>query len=421
MEELLSSQCMFYSLCRDFSFFVQIRIELDQPVNLEALRRALAPAIARYPYFQVKLIRRGEKLCLVRNHKPFLLYDDVFAPTLEPDKNNDYLLRVSAAGNLLNLCICHALGDGRGIFPLIKTLLHYYWLENFGRAPGIPDVRLAGDGPTEEECQDPYRKLANEKIPPAAPQNMPGTFFHVPQVPDPAGRKYSCRFSTSRDDLMKRVRQAGGSPNAWIAQLLSEVIAAEHPERKEDIGAGVIMDLRPALQVKTSHHCLVSMIPLSYEAGLAQPEKQRTAWYRQQILRGSTLSERQKHTESSRQFSHLLKTLPTMQERITTSRTALNRGSSYVSFTVSYIGQEDLGEANEHIRFLDVLSDVQVPTISTAIISFGPRFFFNLNQNFADERYALGLLRRLTAAGISCADYQRIVVPPVPFIDLEKL
>ena len=421
MEELWSSQGMFYALRRDFSFYVQIRIEMDHSIGRSALRRALEPTIARYLYFRVKLVRRGEELCLVPNDKAFLLYEDVSAPTLEPDKNNDYLLRVAAAGNQINFCICHALADGRGLFPFLKTLFYYYWQENFGRDPGMSEVRLVGDRLSEEECQDPYRRLEKMGSGAVTPNTRPQVFFHLPQVPDPLGNKYTCRFSTDRDTLMGHVKQAGGTPNAWIAQMLSAVIAAEHPERKEDIGAGVVMDLRPALQVRNSHHCSVSMILISYAEGMEQPEEQRTMWYRQQIAKGSTLCERQKHAAYGQQGIHRLKNLTTMQERIKLSREILDRGSSYASFTVSYIGQENLGEVNEHIRFLDAISDVRVPTISAQIMSFGSRFFFDLNQNFADARYALGLIHQLELAGVPCTDYQRLVLPPVPFVDVERL
>lgn len=125
-EELWSSQCLFYSLSDTFSNFEQMKYEMDREIRTDSLQKALDTAILRYPYFKVKLVRKGEELLLVDNDAPLLVYDDADSPTLETEKNNGYLFRVSAKGNVISLCFCHAIADGRGVMPFYQTVLHYY-------------------------------------------------------------------------------------------------------------------------------------------------------------------------------------------------------------------------------------------------------------------------------------------------------
>ena len=421
MEELWSSQGMFYALHKDFPFALQFRLTFDFPLDRAALTKALAVTIARYPYLKVKMKRQAEEICLADNEKPFLLYEDVAAPTLDPVQNNDYLLRVSAAGNRLTLCICHALVDGRGFVPFLKTLLHYYWAERFGRDSGIPAVRLLGDSLNDEESRDPYLAFRGQVQEPLPPASHVPEVFQLSRTMDAAGRKYVSCFRMDADEFMNYVHRVGGTPNALAAQLLSEVIAEVHPERQADISVGVAMDLRPALGVSCSHHCSVSLISLSYEKGQQQLPGQRTAWYRREIKQGSSLEAQRTHAAYSQVFIHRLKSLPTMQEKMNVSRTAVEQGMARSTFTVSYIGQEDLGEINEHLCFMEIVSDSAIPTLTVIISSCGKWFFFVLNQNFADDRYVRGLLHRFEAIGISCIDVQQQIVPPVPFMDLEEV
>ena len=421
MEELWSSQGMFYTLRKDFPFAIQFRVMFDFSLERAALTKALATTIARYPYLKVKMKRQAEEICLINNEKPFLLYADVAEPTLDPVQNNDYLLRVSASGNRLTLCICHAIVDARGIFPFLKTLLYYYWIESFGRKPRIPAVRLLGDCWKDEESRDPYWAFRGQKQKTLLPVSHTQEFFHLSRTMDDVGRKYIYCFRTDVDEFMKYTHRVGGTPNALIAQLLSEVIADVHPERQADICAGVVMDLRPTLGVSDSHHCSVSLISLSYEKGQLQPADQRTAWYRREIKQGSSWEIQQEHIAYTQAAFYRLKALPTMQDKMRISRRGIEQGSAHSTFTVSYIGQEDLGELNEHICFIEMFSDMAVPSLTVGVTSCGKWFFFTLNQNFVDDRYASGLLRRFEAIGISCTDVQQQLVPPVPFVDLAKV
>ena len=94
-------------MSKELSNFVQIRTEFDEEIDKGVLEGALKQAIVRYPYFKVKTAREEEELVLEENTAPLCVYDDADAPTLEPEKNQDYLFRVSAAGKMINISFLH--------------------------------------------------------------------------------------------------------------------------------------------------------------------------------------------------------------------------------------------------------------------------------------------------------------------------
>ena len=61
---------LFYSVGPDFLNTLRSRLEMTEPVNEEALRKALDLAISRYPYFSVKLERKDENYVLAYNPEP---------------------------------------------------------------------------------------------------------------------------------------------------------------------------------------------------------------------------------------------------------------------------------------------------------------------------------------------------------------
>ena len=64
------SLAMFYGANRDFANAFSVRVTLKNPIEPEALRRALDKAMERYPYFSVCLKVRGLELVLEDNPLP---------------------------------------------------------------------------------------------------------------------------------------------------------------------------------------------------------------------------------------------------------------------------------------------------------------------------------------------------------------
>jgi hypothetical protein len=262
MEELWSSQVLFYSLSEHYTNFVQLKVTLDSPIDRAALQRALDTTILRFPYFKVRLVRSGNKYVLEDNDGPLRVYDDAKSPTLLSKENNEYLIRVCAEDSLLNICFCHALTDGRGIMPFLKTLLHYYWLYATGIMSGAPDVRLAGDTIPEKEFRDPmldFKPDLSSAGGQSASSADPKIPFELPVTGAPDGTKYFYSFSLDSNVFMNYSHEVDGSPNALIALFMSKAIRKLHPHA-DNIMAGVAIDLRHACGGDESHQCCVGLL-----------------------------------------------------------------------------------------------------------------------------------------------------------------
>jgi hypothetical protein len=419
MTELGPSACLCYILSKDFSFYVQSRIELDEPIDHDQMQHALDMTISRYPYFKIKLVKNGERYCFDANDKPFLLYDDPERMTLAPDANNDYLLRVSAAGCLVNVCFCHSITDGRGLLPFIRTLLYYYSLYHYNTDPGMTDVRRAGEPIPEEEYADPFDAFDTSAIKMPEQKADTAAVFRLPNEMDAERRVFAYTFWTDCDKFMAYSRTIDGSPNALLALYMCRALAKFYPEHTEDIVTGVACDLRKALGVKNSHQCTVSMIPIRYGKKLAEFSTDRAETViRGRIIVGSDEDFIRPALAQSKMFYSYINSRQTLQEKAAVSRAAVEKGVCRATASVSYPNQQDYGTMNSRIRSFYILCNSIKQSLGLEICSFGNRFFFAVQQGFDDDRYADELRRQMEAEGIVCKDYKKEILPNVPFMDL---
>lgn len=408
MEDLWSSQVLFYSLSEQYTNFVQLKVSLDSPIDRQTLQRALDTTILRYPYFKVRLVRSGNKYVLEDNDRPMLVYDDVKSPTLISKENNGYLIRVCAEASLLNICFCHALTDGRGIMPFLKTLLHYYWLYAAGITSDAPDVRLAEDKIPVGEFRDP---MLDFKPDPAsismqnASQANPESPFELPVTSAPDGTKYFYSFSLDSNVFMNYSHEVDGSPNALISLFMSKAIRILHPDA-ENIIASVAIDLRHACGGEKSHQCSVGLLLIPYRHSMDRMDIRTCATcFRGCMILQSDDEMRRHSLAASQQFYQYLSSMDSFEEKCRISSGAVLRGSSAATFSVSYVGKQDYGKINSHIRFISAIVDTLVMHLSIEIMCVDERFFITVTQDFNDDKYVREMIRLMEAEGIRNENY----------------
>lgn len=410
MEELYSSQALFYSMTEKYSNFVQIRTLFDSDIDMIALQKALDSAITIYPFFKVKLERRGEALVLVDNDAPLLVYDDVTEPTLEPKSNRDYLIRISAGDKMINFSFCHALTDGRGSIPFLRTLLHDYWINMTGTDPEMPGVRLVGSPVPESELHDPMLDFVPETGDVPLPKND-NPVFQLPVESDTSGAKHVFTFSMKSNAFMEYSHEIDGSPNAIMSLFMARAIQEQHPEA-DNISAGVAIDFRHALGVTDSHYCEIGILKLHYVPKMRSLDISTCATiFRGMIILQSDDSAVRASLAASLQFQSYMKNLKSLQGKCQMGSYAVVKGSGANTFSVSYTGRQDYGKLNGHIRFQEVIADAQVMHIGIEIMCIGELFFITVTQDFADSLYVKGLIRELETAGIRCTCYTEKTVP----------
>ncbi|MCI1726259.1 MAG: hypothetical protein LKM35_01025 [Lachnospiraceae bacterium] len=409
-QKLLSEQVMFYSMSKELSNFVQIRTEFDEEIDKGVLEGALKQAIVRYPYFKVKTAREEEELVLEENTAPLCVYDDADAPTLEPEKNQDYLFRVSAAGKMINISFLHAIADGGGFMPFVKTIFYYYWLQKTGQPPQMPDVHLAGDAIPEGELRDWMADFDEHQKMRTLSEKEENPFV-LPVQKDPDRRVFVFTFTMDSHVFMKYSQEIDGSPNAIMALFMSRAIHKIHPDA-ENIIAGVAANFRKASGNLLGYRDNIGLLKLPYPPKMDQMEITTCAT----CARGSIILQSDDEVVraglvKSKQFTQYIQSLPTLEEKCRISSYAVMKGSGCVTFSVSYVGKQDYGELNDHIRFMGVVADVNLMPLEIEVMAMGEQFYITIGQNFADDVYVKGLIAGLEEEGITCRDYRNYTLP----------
>jgi hypothetical protein len=247
---------------------IRIGITLTEPIDEQALRLALSKSAQRYPYFAVRLSRRGEEYIMESNDLPFVVSPGGNTVTLGSAESNFHIFAFAYEGCRLYLDTVHFFTDGNGMFPFLKTLLYYY-LQTVH-----PDVRfetagiaLAGSEiPAAEAEGDPYpAKPYPER--PLGTLSRPERVFQLsdqPQGYENVDGWTSFRFRVPQKDMMAFVSSVDGSPATFIASLIYRAIADAHPETDLPLVCGMQHQFRQALGAPLSHMCHVNIVPIIY-------------------------------------------------------------------------------------------------------------------------------------------------------------
>lgn len=418
MKELWSSQVLFYSQTDHFGNFVELIYDFDFEIEKEKMQQALDTTIQRYPYFKVKLVRHGEECVLDDNDKPLVIYEDVEYPTLKPEENNEYLLRICVKGKKLGICFSHAMADGRAIMPFIKTLLHYYWHFAFNEESMMPDVRLSDSVIPEEETAEPKPPASELSLAPAAKKEAPPA-YQLPEEKDKDGNQYVFHFTMNADAFIRYSHEMDGSPNALIALFTSRAVHALHPDA-ENIIAGVSVDFRAAMHAKQATGCHIGLLYVPY-----MPKKMDAmdittlaTCYRGSIIMQSDPELLLDNLNKSQQFYAYLKGMKTMQEKVQLCSMLVNQASVTDTFTVSYIGKEDYGKIGAHIVRGRTIVDGHVTKLCIEIMNVNDKFFITLTQNMPTDIYVKALMKQLEEADIACTDYAAYKMPAIKVADI---
>ena len=153
-----------------------IILSLRDPVNGEILRSAVEKLRCRFPYFYVKAACREGDTVTVPNPLPMSVRNTWEPIRLHSEASNFHLAAWKYEGRRLSFEISHALTDGAGVLPYIKSAMYLYLSEATGQAFDPAGFRLPGDSIPESETGNPFSGLDIEGI--KAP------FYQKKPIPD---------------------------------------------------------------------------------------------------------------------------------------------------------------------------------------------------------------------------------------------
>lgn len=363
---------------------IRIGITLTEAVDEEALRSALLKAAQRYPYFAVRLSRRGEEYVMEPNVLPFVVSPDGRTVTLGSEESNYHIFAFAWEGCRIYLDTSHFFTDGNGMFPFLKTLLYYYLRtvhpDDRFETTGIA---LAGSSIPCAEEDDPY---PTEPFPekPLGTLARPGEVYQLkdqPQGYENADCWTSFRFRIRQKDMMAFVSSVDGSPATFIASLMYKAIADAHPETDLPMVCGMQHQFRQALGSPLSHMCHVNIVPIIYPARLRGRgvEQLNTIARGSLILRADDANDLltvNAHIHNEKRIQDM-----TIAEKHNYMRQVILDGIGVNTFEVSYTGRVPWSGLDRYITDIAPYFDLTLSGgLTVEIFSVGNDFSINIMQ-----------------------------------------
>ena len=383
---------LLYAAGPDMRNTIRTDVTLTEPVNVQALEKAVQTAAVRFPYYAVKLVRNGSEYRMVDNQLPFVISPNGKTVTLGTEESNDHLVAFAYDGCSLYVDSCHFITDGNSAFPFLKTILYYYLStlhpdETFD----TKTIALAGSKVPEAEMEDdPYPDELLPEFPLGVMARPAGVFTLSGQ---PQGYEHmkewtSFAFRISQHDLMTYVSSVDGSPVSFIAALMYQAISQCHPENHLPVVCGVQHQFRKALHKPFSHLCHVKIVPVIYPDSM----KDRDMEWLNTVTRGKLIIGADEANDVLTINEHIrnekqIRNMPLSQKHVHMRKAVLD-GIGTNTFEVSYTGRVLWSGLDKYITNLIPYLDLTLSGgLTIEIFSVHDIFSVNIMQRSADRRY----------------------------------
>lgn len=380
-------------------------VTMKDPVDPQILEEAIRKAAVRYPYFAVRLERRGEEYVMVLNELPFVLSPNGGTVTLGTEESNGHLFAFAWDGCRFFADASHFITDGNGLFPFLKTILYYYVKARYPDAElDVKKFALAGDPVPEEEADDdPYPEETLPEQPVCAETRPEQAFLREDQPGgyENRGQWTSFRFAIPQKELMAFASSIDGSPASFVATLLYRAVCEVHPENRLPLVCGMQHQFRKALGRPFSHLSHVRIIPMTYTDAMRGKDLGwlNTVSRGMLVLRADdandvpTVNEHIRNEKAIRGM--------TLPEKHAYMRKALLDGIGRNTFEVSYTGRVPWSGLERYIATVTPYIDMTLSGgISAEVYSIGEIFDINILQRNADRRYAERIEEALKENGV---------------------
>lgn len=139
-------------------------VELDAPVDVPRIRRALEIIRPRFPSFFVVLAKHKGAYVLKKTDKlPEVVPEVGLCRTFDLKSEEHSLFRITYAGNRLGMEIFHSLSDGAGANVLFINMLAEYYALAGEDIPRDHDVFRHGGGYEQADTEDSFKRVYREE------------------------------------------------------------------------------------------------------------------------------------------------------------------------------------------------------------------------------------------------------------------
>ena len=393
---------MFYLCSEKMPFGIRVEVMLKYKIDGSVLEYAVNTAIKRYPYFAVKVEKRGGELITVKNDLPIKVFEGSLRHPLGSADVNYHILALSHLDNKIDFYITHVITDGAGFMPFIKSVLYYYLCKYLKTELAPGDIRLADDPLLEGETENPYpeKEMVNALPFCTVPKKEYMRLADGGYVTDNTLISYN--FRTRQSDIMKFSHENDASPCTLFSAVMSKAIRQVHPDETKDIVSAISFNMRPGLKAVNNYRMLCNAIMMHYPKQLTEAEISKICT----CTRGAVMLQSQPenvlyYAEQKKKMLEKILSLPDIKSKRDTLSNIALADSVDNTFSVSYVGRIDYGCLSEHIESIRNFTDGSTyQTLFLEISSFNGWFYITMLQGFSGDVYYKALLHQLDENGI---------------------
>ena len=306
--------------------------------------------------------------------------------------------------------------DGAGVYPVIDTLLYYYFEEKYGLKDSS-GIRTLDDPITEKEVCDPVEKLpvidlSTVKIP-QLPKAL--SLLETSGLKRSEGKGRLFKLMITEKSFLPLTKANDASPGIMLCVLMTRAIERVHPEHADPLVCSYVVNARPMLHSPESFHNCTNRVLIHYDEKIRNMplDKQCTSYRGKTILQTDDETVQRKMTVSGSLAKRVIDA-PDIATKIGIARKMAGNIFSTSTFMVSYVGKCKQDQLGEHIKeFWTETPSGAFPLIEVAAV--GGRIFVSLIQGFDDDMYYQALVEELKANGI---DFTECGNEPISVADI---
>ena len=261
-----NASVMYTSMQReDFSAIYRMSAVMTEPVEPEALQRAIDRVLPRFPGFRSKIKKGFFWHYFEPNRAPGpFLKEDVADPCrpVRFQEDNGFLVRFFYYDRRISIEVFHALADGAGALRFFRVLLAQYLRETGVEIPegnGIPNL---DEKSNFAEWEDAYTRYATKNC---QPQPLVRHVYQNKGTPEPFYTFHVTMGFVPVDKLKERAKSYGVSITEYLGAALMWVLMEkqkrENPVKEKKIALSVPVNLRGYFPTETMRNFILTVQP----------------------------------------------------------------------------------------------------------------------------------------------------------------
>ena len=404
-----NASVMYTSMQKEqFSAVYRFSAVMAEPVDPEALQRAIDRTMPRFPGFRSKIKIGMFWHYFEPNRAP--------GPFLRPDvaepcrpvrfrEDDNWLVRFFYYDRRISVEVFHAISDGSGTLTFFKTLLAQYLREKGIPVPEEEGIRNLDEKSNWDEWEDAYSRYAS-KI--CRPQPLVRHVYQNRGTPEPFYTFNVTMGFLPVDQVKAKAKSYGISVTEYLSAVLMYVLMEkqkrEHPVREKKVALSIPVNLRGFFPTETLRNFILTVQPW-IDPSLGEYSFQEVAQRIRSYMRLHCTTQEMQAAFSRHvrlQNNPFLKAIPTILKDPIMSLSYQLRGTDPYSAILSNPGPFRVPKEMEpHISHMEViLGQATIPRAHMASISYGNIMEITFSGTMKESELERDFFRFLIRDGI---------------------